>query len=261
MDTIKTWLVGLFLFAWTAVCAVLMMLQTKALAGLGLGLDALALFVFSSTIFAYNALSQATWRKWGAALMLAPLLYSWWHLPWHLQLSIAAPGFLWGIYHGIPGKLGLRDLPWLKPFAVALAWAAVTVWLPLAAADWLRWTVVLLGRAAFVFGLALGYDLIDRGEDRRQGLRTLAGILGVQATLRVANIAFGISALAALFNTFEGLYSWSVLVWYVFSLALSAWLLRWQLRRFGPQQWQKITIDALMVLQALGVIIGVGGGL
>jgi 4-hydroxybenzoate polyprenyltransferase len=255
LNRLKKFLYQIMLFFWTACCAVLMVVQTRAMAGTGLAPDWLLGFVFCGTVFAYNARVPTLWRKAGALVFTVPLLYCFWRLTLPLQCSILAPGLLWGVYLGLPGRLGLRDRPWLIPFAVSLAWGFVTVWLPLPANDWLSWAGVFLGRAAFVFGLALGYDLIDRGEDRTQGLRTLAGEMGVQSTLRVANIAFAFSGLMGLahFGLSLPLFRLLPVLW--LTLLFSAWLIRWQLERFGPRQWQKITIDAMLVLQAAGVIL------
>lgn len=70
----------------------------------------------------------------------------------------------------------IRDFPFIKIFAIALAWPIVTVGLPYFMSDVLNVSLVFLFIEHFLFFIliTLPFDIRDRVEDGRLGLRTLA---------------------------------------------------------------------------------------
>lgn len=179
-------------------------------------------------------------------------LLCFWQMPAFARWVALVPAGLWGLYYGFrrPGNAGgLRARPAVKPLAIALAWAWVTVLLPLEARYWQAAGVLVLGRAAFVFALALAYDLTDLEYDRRHRLTTLAGRLGERRAFRVLDVALVCSGGCVAANYCLSNYSLPAALALLISLLLTAWSVRLALHRVGAAVAQKFLIDGLMVLQ------------
>ncbi len=244
---------------WIGVCILSMLAQTRLLLGLSLAPGWLDGFVLGGVVFAYNFTHRDRLRKTAAWLgaMLGCLCF-WWPVlsdfsaaGW--QISVSAPLLMWLLYYGLqrPGNGGLRGVPAAKPFVVAMVWAWVTVLLPVPPERWSEAAFIFLGRAAFIFALALAYDVADEAYDRRQGLATLAGQLGVSKTFVLINSALIMAALCALANYLFNVYALYLSIGMIASLAVSAWWLRFLLTKTEWRDWQKVLIDALMVGQFL----------
>lgn len=241
----------LLLSGWIGVCALAMLEQTRLLFGLPPVSAWLLVFVFCGAVFGYNFTYPERWRRglaWGLGLAGAVCF---WHIPVFARWVTLVPVAVWALYYGFrrPGNAGLRARPVVKPLAIALAWAWVTVLLPLEARHWAAAAVLVAGRAAFVFALALAYDLADLEFDRRHGLPTLAGRLGERKTLQVADAALLFSACCIAANYFLKNYSLAATLALLASLTLTACGLRIALRKLRPPVAQKLLIDGLMVVQ------------
>lgn len=168
-----------------------------------------------------------------------------------------APALLWLAYYGFqkPGNAGLRGRAIAKPITIALAWAWVTVLLPTPLELWPKLTILVLGRSAFIFALALAYDLGDMAYDAKQGLNTLVRNLGETRTLILIYKSLLVSGMCvgtnAWFEIYEPLQALGLLV----SLLVSAIGLRYLLQKKAWEVWYKPLIDGLMVLQFLLVLL------
>ena len=255
-------------FGWTAVCAVAMMEQTRILIGEPGHSDLLAAFVLTSTLFAYNFVSLVRWQRWAAwaSGIAAAWIFFW--LPSIVQAGAMASGVLWSLYYGLqrPGNVGLRAKPLLKPFVVSVSWAWVTVVLPVLISQ-RTWSTIgektgwmFAGRAAFIFALALAYDLHDLDYDRQCGLDTLARRLDLKNTFRLIFMALMVSAGCVAANFFLKNYSSIMTAALLLSLAGSAAGLWWLFRKSERTAWRKVWIDATMVgqflLLALAALLG-----
>ncbi|GAB4488740.1 MAG: hypothetical protein OHK0019_05440 [Saprospiraceae bacterium] len=234
-----------------------MLAQTRLLLALPLTPGWLDGFVLGGGVFAYNFTHRDRLRKTAAWLgaMLGCTCFLW-PLDFAMsgwQVSVLAPLLMWLLYYGLqrPGNGGLRGVPAAKPFVVALVWAWVTVLLPVPPERWSEAAFIFLGRAAFIFALALAYDIADEASDRRQGLATLAGQLGVSKTFVLINSALIMAALCALANYLFNVYALHLSISMTASLAFSTWWLRFLLTKTEWRNWQKVWIDALMVGQFL----------
>ena len=241
---------GIQLF-WIGVCALAMLWQTRLLLGdRGFPLW-LAGFVFGATVFGYSFTASdpvRRWLAWGAGA-LAGICFL--RLEPAQQFTTALPAAIWFSYyflHGA-GRSGLRRYPVLKPVAIALAWSWVTVLLPLPLRQWGLAAAVFAGRWAYIFSLALAYDLCDRAYDRRHGLVTLVMQLGPGRSFRLIDAALLCSGTCCCLNGLLHIYSWPLAVALLLSLALSRMGIRYVAPQLSWGAWRKAAIDGLMVLQ------------
>lgn len=256
-----TYIKWIFRLCWIGLCALAMLAQTRLVLQLSLSPGWLDGYVFGSTIFAYGFThpdrqrAAAAWLAGagGGLCFVMPFFLSGSLVSWEWAALI--PLLLWLCYYGLqrPGKAGLRGVPAAKPIVVSLTWAVVTVLLPLPPERWGEAILVFTGRAVFIFALALAYDLSDIAYDKRHGLATLAGRWGPRKTFRVTDTAFIVSALCYGANWWLRIFTPDVAIVLIGSLAFSAWWLRYLLWKTRGGDWQKVLIDALMILQFLFV--------
>ena len=110
------------------------------------------------------------------------------YLPLLLPLAALALLYSWPLGRWAGRPRALREVPLLKGALIAGVWTAVTVGLPaLAAHHPLAAVGGLLGqRFCLVLALTIVFDIRDYGRDRRAGIRTLPGVLGVAGARRPA---------------------------------------------------------------------------
>ena len=248
---------------WVACCALTLMAQTRWLLGISLYPDWSDGFVFGGTVFGYYCTHPNRRYRviaWGVGIFgglcfLMPLIDS--RAMTAKHLIGLAPVLFWLAYYGFerPGNAGLRKFPVAKPLTIALTWAWVTVLLPTPVAQWSEVLFLLLGRTAFIFALALAYDLSDADYDRRHGLETLTEKLGFEKSFTAIYLSLGLAALCVCVNVYLNLYPLPEATGLLFSLLFSAWWLRFLLNKAALKQWQKACIDGLMVLQFLLVFL------
>ncbi len=256
-------LLPIFRLFWVACCAVALVMQTRLLLGLPLQPGWLDGFVFGGTVFGYHwTHPDKRYRllAWGFGLLggicfLIPLLDNPQEIRVH-SISLA-PVLFWLAYYGFqwPGKAGLRNILVAKPITVALTWAWVTVLLPTPYTQWSGLLYLLLGRAAFIFSLALAYDLSDEAYDQRHGLKTLTGRLGFEKSFVLINGSFALAALCVWANVVYDVYDIHLAAGLFISLLVCAVVLRFLLQKPSWESLQKPLIDALMVLQLLLVLL------
>lgn len=208
-------------------------------------------FVFSATVFAYNfsAPPRRRWPAWGFGLLA---VFCFLELTIVHQLTVFLPALIWLLYYDRyrPGHgTGLRDYPALKPIAIALAWAGVTVLLPVPLNEWTGTAPLFVGRAAFIFALALAYDLSDQPYDIRHGLDTLVLKIGPRQTFRLIDAALMLTALCAGTLVWLGVVERKAWIAVCISLLFSALAIRRILTWTGWPGWRKAGIDGLMVVQ------------
>lgn len=242
---------------WIGFCAVALVQQTRLLFGQPLELGWLEGAVFSGAVFAYNVIRMGvvSRRLAGISGLFAAACFL--NMPHSAQWAALMPAAIWALYYGAysPGKSGLRSVLVAKPIAIALAWATVTVLLPLPVDRWSEAVMLVLGRAAFIAGLALAYDICDREVDRRFGLHTLATRFGEYRTLQGIDAAFLVSAICVIVNLSLGHYTFAAAMALLASLIACAWAVRKVLSGVPMLSVQKVLIDGLMVVQFALVFI------
>jgi 4-hydroxybenzoate polyprenyltransferase len=233
-----------------------MLMQTLVLLGKPLaGQVWLFGFLFGATVCGYQFFRRAPWQRALVYLAGAGALVCLWHLPVQTLGMLAPPALVWVLYY-FAGDKSLRRARLLKPLSIAFVWAWVTVWLPLDVAQWPKAAPIFLGRAAFIFALALAYDFTDLHYDRRYQLSTLVRHLGEKKTFQWIDRSLLAAALVCIVNFFYEIYGVWAMSALIGSLGFSAWALRFIQRGLKQPYWQKFWIDALMVVQFLWVLAG-----
>lgn len=245
---------------WIACCSVSLLAQTRLLLGMPLELGWLDGFVFGGTVFGYHFThpnQRFRIMAWGMGLlgglcflMIQPKTFG-------AHWIVLAPVLFWLAYYGFqkPGNTGLRGHPIAKPLTIALSWAWVTVFLPTPPEQWTDLFFLFSGRAAFIFALALAYDLSDTAYDQRHGLKTLAGKLGTERTFALIYKSLLASGICVGINAYLGIYGISAALALLVSLVWSGLWLRYIWQQKAWEDWQKPLIDGLMVLQFLLVLL------
>ncbi len=241
------------------ICALAMVAQTRAVLGIPLGFTCLDAYVFGGTLFGYHCAHPDRWFRavaWGSGF-LGGISFLFWAKSWEGFLVAFVPVFFWLAYYGFrrPGQAGLRAGLLAKPVTVALVWAWVTVLLPLPIESWLLAWPMFLARAAFIFALALAYDLSDTGHDRRAGFRTLAITLEQKGTFRLIFTGLALAAVFVGAGWATGVYSLGIVFALLVSLMVGAWWLSFLLHKAAWQPWHKVLIDALMLFQCCLVLL------
>lgn len=248
--SVKLLLRWLFHLFWIGGCALSMLWQTDMLTSHATPSGWLLGFVFGATVFGYNFAAPRRRRQmaWGMGLFAG---FCFFHLNLSQQISTVVPMLIWLMYYDMhrPPRAGLRIHPGLKPVAIALVWAWVTVLLPVPPSAWTGVGVLFVGRTAFIFALALAYDLCDQPSDLRHGLNTLVLQLGPHRSFRLINAALFLAAVCSLLNLFLHRYSPMATLALIISLLISAWSIRRIVPRLEWNDWRKVGIDGLMIIQ------------
>jgi len=248
-----------FKLTFIGICAISFLMQTRLLLGLSASPGFLDGLVFGGAIFGYHfthPIRHLRATAWAAGV-LGAVCGVFWAYNGGTVLGITIPVLLWMAYYGFqwPGNAGLRSRLWAKPLTVALAWAWITVFLPLPVAQWSGELVMFLERGAFVFALAIAYDVSDITYDRALKLSTLAQRLDGKGTFLLIYIALAVSGIFVSVAYTTGAYNLKTTFLLLFSLVFSGWWLRYLLQNNRLPPWQKILIDALVLLQGALVLL------
>jgi hypothetical protein len=171
--------------------------------------QSLALFVFFATILSYNMIRlvqldrinsmTAIWiraHKKGLVLLNIMALFGLVYFAFDLNLSgfiALLPFVVATLFYVLPMKnksSGLRQVPGLKLFLIAISWAGITLYFPIQEAglavsnQWL----FFVQRFLFVLAITIPFDIRDSQFDLRE-LATLPQVLGVNKAKIVAIIA------------------------------------------------------------------------
>ena len=167
---------------------------------LGIYENTTPLFVFFSTMFAYNFIKfyqvqrrvpfviRPEFRRFPVYLLnlIALGMVLW--LGWQLKaatLPVLIPLLIITLFYAVPfrvGKKNLRNVAGLKLFLIALVWAGTTVLLPLIQNGVsLERTagICFLQRLVLIFAVTIPFDIRDLGSDHEH-LKTLPQMFGIQ---------------------------------------------------------------------------------
>ncbi len=157
-------------------------------------------------------------------------------------------------------KFGLRNIPGLKQFLIALVWTMGTVLLPIMEAQHFHittvsmrdMTILIAKRFLFIAALTVPFDIRDLFEDRQSGLKTVPVIWGEKnAYLFCQALLAGYIVLLFLFR--DGGFTPDF-----FALAITAVLTGWLIFK---SKWEKneyyyfFLIDGVLILQYLVLLL------
>lgn len=163
--------------------------------------------------------------------ILASLFAAWfyWQLPLYLKTLLLAPCGI-ALAYVVPLRNGwrLRDLPYLKIFLIALAWAWITVAAPARESGLLYFwgtALMLVERCCFIFAITIPFDIRDLWLDQARDVSTLPSSFGIQRAKQVAWLSLIVAALAVGANYYLHFYSLSTLIALFLSLLSSAYFI------------------------------------
>lgn len=153
-------------------------------------------------------------------------------------------------------SFGLRQIPFLKIFLIALTWSAATILLPVVKSGQpLPATHILLmltERFLFVFAITIPFDIRDMAADQQAGLKTIPLHIGAGNALRVAVTALlAMGVIVAVHYTFTNQV---FIIWALFVSILTTvvFLLVSRIQRLPFYHYG--ILDGTMFLQGLLVV-------
>ncbi len=206
-------------------------------------------YVFCATVFAYNYASLQPRRLVAYAMGGLSVIY-FLNISFVQKLIALFPALIWLLYYGgYRSGVGLRQFPAAKPVSIALAWSCATVLLPVSPEKWPSVVLLFVSRSAFIFALALAYDLCDLSYDKRRGLATLVLQLGPRKSLRLVYASLLVATTCTLMGATRGGYDWPMTFGLLLVLSCTAWAIRRVPEQYIWGDWRKVAIDGLMILQ------------
>jgi len=179
--------------------------------------QSLANFVFFSTILSYNMIRlfqlneinsmMAIWIKANKRSLIALnsvalIVCVYYLLNFSLvEIKVLLPLLLATVFYVIPFKKkfsGLRNIPGLKLFLIAITWTGLTLYLPLFSADLNTSQQVLISgaqRFLFIIAITIPFDIRDAQFDLPE-LHTLPQVIGINNSKIIALIALALIVVA-----------------------------------------------------------------
>jgi 4-hydroxybenzoate polyprenyltransferase len=157
-------------------------------------------------------------------------------------------------------KFGLRHIPWLKQFMIALVWTMSIVLLPVLEAQHfhltsisLRDTTILIAkRFLFIAALTIPFDIRDLFDDRKTGLKTVPTVLGEKNAYLFCQVLLGgYVILLLLFKNHSINHDfWALTA----SVVLTGWLIfksKWEKNEY----YYFFYMDGVLILQYVLVLL------
>ena len=275
----------LFSNIFMALCAVAQGLLTFYLIGAKIVFPVIGL-LFTSTLGIYNFSILAT--KTGDPLNSPYLRVRWFFSHYRLMVTLTIVSLLSLIplfvllsmesrilliflaiisfFYSIPlftigdQKFGLRHIPWLKQFMIALVWTMSIVLLPVLEAQHfhltsisLRDTTILIAkRFLFIAALTIPFDIRDLFDDRKSGLKTVPTVLGEKNAYLFCQVLLGGYVILLLLFKNHGVdHDFLALT---ASVILTGWLIfksKWEKNEY----YYFFYMDGVLILQYLLVLL------
>lgn len=269
-----------FLFGsiFISLCAVAMCIETNLLLDLPLNDHSFYLFVFGATLVQYNlhylfkttavvnsrrlawSLKNKRTHKILIAAGLILIIYSLFSFHLHhfiILLILGAIAFLYSFpFLPFKQKKRIKDFGLMKIITLALLWTLVTVWLPVAEANYsgLSFQLIFIRRFIFIFILCLLFDIRDTEVDRKENIATLSVMLGERKSYILCYfllIIFAALSVVQFIYVPDTIQLAAMLV----SAAVTVVTIEFSKRNNSDIVYLAY-IDGMMLLQALLVIIG-----
>lgn len=174
-------------------------------------------------------------------------------LSFSLQSTLMIPSGL-ALAYVVPFLNGkrLRDLPFLKIFLIAIAWAWITVVAPGKGSDisLFSLSLMLVERAAFIFAITIPFDIRDLVMDQKAGVPTLPSAWGASKAKKMAYWSLIIMMLSVCGNAYLELYSTQSVIALSISALTSAFLV-YKSHSQRHDYFYSGLMDGMMILQFL----------
>lgn len=182
---------------------------------------------FSQKPFVIEGPIQALLRS---LLPFVVILYCLFHFTWNEIFILIPAGVISFFYVGDlflrRANSGLRSIPFIKIFLIALVWSIVTVAFPLhdkISSIQSSHVILFAERFFFILAITIPFDIRDLGIDNR-GLRTIPQLLGIQKAKIISYVMLSFSAVCSIFLWNQAFYSnqliFSLMLMYLFTAAL-----------------------------------------
>ena len=236
---------------WVPLCAVSLVFQTRILAGLDFMPGWFEVWIVGSTAFAYHFTHENREKRYTAWIAGAVSGVAFLQLPTSISYLAPFAGALWGAYF-----LAMRSMPIAKPILVAGVWVLVTHFMPLPFRLWEPFFTLGISRFAFIFALALGYDLLDRLYDRQWKTDTLVLRLGGIKTWHLAGTALLLTTGLVCDDYLMGKFSLGIAFARLLPVGLSVLLIYYIQKNLTKPTNREIAVakaalDGMMLLQSL----------
>lgn len=162
-----------------------------------------------------------------------------------------ALAYVFRIIPGKPRPQALREIPGLKIFLIAFTWSVVCGVFPASFAHDPGAGIMLFAfeRFFFILAITVPFDVRDlRYDDSR--MRTIPQILGVQKSLRFAQISLVLSGLMAVWCWFIGFTDVWFMIASLLALIPAAWLIH-ATEPDKPELFYTGKLDGLIAFQAI----------
>jgi 4-hydroxybenzoate polyprenyltransferase len=157
-------------------------------------------------------------------------------------------------------KFGLRHIPWLKQFMIALVWTLSIVLLPVLEAQHFHLTTISLRditiliakRFLFIAALTIPFDIRDLFDDRKSGLKTVPTVLGEKNAYLFCQILLGgyVVLLLLFKNNWLNHDFWALTL----SVAFTGWLI-FKSKREKNEYYYFFYMDGMLILQYAFVLL------
>lgn len=207
---------------------------------------------------------QHIWLFWlTSSIAFFGLLFSLFYVHWTTVAFLGGVGLV-SLAYGFPlfgfrgRKVGLRQIPGLKVFHIAVIWSLSGVGLPVvemwANGDSIDWYVAnYLGVIKIVFLLicTLPFDIRDMKQDALYGLKTLPNMLGEFRAKQMCYLLLGLHAILVIFAPYVLMIKIGLLLTNFFVL-----LIYGKLFRATVSSYESVyLLDAVLVLQYVVVAV------
>ena len=204
------------------------------------------------------------WLLWlNSGLALLVLAYAIFHIHFYSLLFLGAIG-LFSIAYSFPlfpykGKMvGLRQLPAMKIFHIALVWTLSSVCLPAfelflhdVHIDTHRFVILFLLKFIFLLICTLPFDIRDIKQDSYYHLKTIPNMIGAQRAIRLCYMLLGLHSLCVVFS----LFPLPLKVGILSTNFLSGIVLRTVVFRHADRYHNAYLLDFALVVQFLSVFL------
>ncbi len=212
------------------------------------------LLIFSSTTCLYTILGNfKRTLNTGAAIKIGISglisISALWELADYRVFMLLIPSVIVGVFYGYKG--GLRRVPYLKVFLIALIWVYTTTFVPLVISDVVFESAqfyFMLSMVLFLLGITIPFDVRDIYFDS-PSIKTLPQVMGEKQSILLSVICVAMSGLMTIYLLNQGVLlitNYLIMLWFPISLLAVGCS-----KNSRPSLYFTGLLDGLLVLQGI----------